>query len=151
MGVKLGMAAKLYYRVGGVASSLSDWEPLDNVKDNTLNLEKGEADVTTRGNLGWRATVGTLKDGSVEFEMIADPDDPGYAAMSDAYFGDLVIGLAVLDGAKETGTGLVADFSITSFSRSEPLEEAQTVKVTAKPTYSATAPVWMEAGVPALE
>lgn len=34
-----------------------------------LNLEKGEADVTTRANNGWRATKGTLKEGSIEFEM----------------------------------------------------------------------------------
>jgi hypothetical protein len=45
----------------------------------------------------------------------------------------------------------VADFSITKFSRNEKLEEAVTVSVTAKPTYSATAPVWMEAGTPSLD
>jgi hypothetical protein len=29
-----------------------------------------EAIVTTRGNAGWRATSATLKDGSIEFEMV---------------------------------------------------------------------------------
>ncbi len=33
--------------------------------------------------------------------------------------------------------------AITNFSRSEPLEEAIKVRVTAKPTYSANAPEWM--------
>ena len=150
MSVKTGMEAKLYYKVGGVAGA-GDWVELTDIKDNTLNLEKGEADVTTRGNNGWKATVGTLKSGSVEFEMVWNPEDAGFAAISDAYFQDQVIGLAILDGAKETGTGLVADFAITNFSRKEPLEEAVTVSVTAKPTYSATAPVWMEAGDPPLE
>ena len=149
MSVKTGMEAKLYYTAGGVAGQ-GDWLELTNIKDNTLNLEKGEADVTTRGNNGWKATVGTLKSGSVEFEMVWDPADAGFAAISAAYFGDAVIGLAILDGAKETGTGLVADFAITNFSRKEPLEEAVSVSVTAKPTYSATAPVWMEAGEPPL-
>jgi len=149
MSVKTGMEAKLYYKAGGVAGQ-GDWLELTNIKDNTLNLEKGEADVTTRGNNGWKATVGTLKSGSVEFEMVWDPEDAGFAAISAAYFGDAVIGLAILDGAKETGTGLVADFAITNFSRKEPLEEAVSVSVTAKPTYSATAPVWMEAGQPPL-
>ena len=39
--------------------------------------------------------------------------------------------------------GLRASFSITKFSRNEPLEEAITVSVTAKPTYSDNPPEWM--------
>jgi hypothetical protein len=35
---------------------------------------------------------------------------------------------------------------ITNFSRDEPLEEAITVKVTAKPTYSTNAPQWKTIG-----
>jgi len=42
---------------------------------------------------------------------------------------------------------LDADFSITSFSRKEPLEEAISVSVAAKPTYSTRAPAWVEPGV----
>ena len=144
MAVKLGMEAKLYFDPSGVGGST--WTELTNVRDNTLNLEKGEADVTTRGNSGWRATVGTLKDGSVEFEMVWDPDDDGFDAIQDAYFNDSVIGLAIMDGDIDTGTGLMADFSITNFTRNEPLEEAMTVSVTAKPTYSTSAPVWLEQG-----
>jgi TP901-1 family phage major tail protein len=145
MSAKTGMQAKLYYKVGGVAAQ-GDWVELTNIKDNTLNLEKGEADVTTRANGGWKATIGTLKSGSVEFEMVWDPDDAGFDAVSDAYFNDQVIGLAILDDEIESGTGLMADFAITNFSRKEPLEEAITVSVTAKPTYSETAPVWIEKG-----
>lgn len=32
---------------------------------------------------------------------------------------------------------------VTSFSRNEPLEEAITVSVTVKPTYSVTPPAWV--------
>lgn len=39
-----------------------------------------------------------------------------------------------------------ADCTIIDFSREEPLEKALTVKVTAKPTYSANAPVWKKVG-----
>lgn len=148
MSVKTGMNAKLFYKVGGVAG-VGDWKELSNIKDNTLNLEKGEADVTTRGNNGWKATVGTLKSGSVEFEMVWDTADDGFKALSEAYFEDKAIGLAILDGPSDSGTGLIADFAITNFSRKEPLEEGMTVSVTAKPTYSATAPRWTEAGVAA--
>lgn len=138
MSIKLGMEAKLYY---GAAGSTASTE-LTNVKDVTLNLESGEADVTTRANAGWRATVGTLKTGSVEFEMIWDSDDAGFTAIKDAYFNNEPIALAILDEAG--GEGLDADFSITNFSRKEALEQAITVSVTAKPTYSTRAPAWVE-------
>ena len=134
MAIKLGMEAKLYYGAAGATANTE----LTNVKDVTLNLETGEADVTTRG---WRATVATLKNGSVEFEMIWDTSDAGFTAIREAYFNNTAIALAILDGAN--GEGLDADFSITNFTRNEPLEEAMTVSVTAKPTYSTRAPAWV--------
>lgn len=144
MAIRLGMQAKLYFKVGGV-SAVGSWTELGNVKDLTLNLETGEADVTTRANGGWRATVGTLKEGSIEFEMVWDTSDAGFTAIKDAFFSNAAIGLAVMDqGINTTGSqGLQADCSITSFSRNEALEEAITVSVTAKPTYSTTAPAWV--------
>ncbi len=144
MAIRLGMDAKLYYKVGGVGGSGS-WEELVNVKDVTLNLETGEADVTTRGNAGWRATAATLKEGSIEFEMVWDTGDAGFTAIKNAYFNNAKIGFAIMDGdiAASGSQGLQADFSITNFSRKEALEEALTVSVTAKPTYSTTAPQWV--------
>jgi len=139
MGIKLGMQAKLYYGPAGATAATK----LTNVKDLTLNLETGEADVTTRGNQGWRATIATLKNGSVEFEMVWDTTDAGFNAIQQAYFNNTAIAFAVLDG--ENGEGLDADFSITNFTRNEPLEEAITVSVTAKPTYSTRAPTWKQA------
>ena len=68
MPVKLGLDAKLFQNTGTYATPT--WDEITNVRDLTLNLEAGEADVTTRGNAGWRATVATLKDGSIEFEMV---------------------------------------------------------------------------------
>ena len=145
MGIKLGMEARLYFKVGGVDGP-GDWNELTNVRDVTLSLESGEADVTTRANAGWRATVATLKEGSVEFEMIWDTSDAGFTALKDAYFGNELIGLQVLDGAiDDPGVqGLKADFSVTNFSRNEPLEEAINVSVTLKVTYSTTPPTWIE-------
>ena len=140
MSIKLGMDAKLNYKAGGQGGS-GAWTALGNVKDVTLNLETGEADVTTRANSGWRAMVATLKNASVEFEMVWDTGDNGFKAIKDAFFANAPIGLQVLDAA--AGQGLQADFSITNFSRKEGLEEALTVSVTAKVTYSATAPSWI--------
>lgn len=140
MAIKLGMEAELLYKVGGQGGA-GAWTAMDNVRDVTLSLEAGEADVTTRANAGWRATVATLKEASVEFEMVWDTADAGFAAIKDAFFDNGVIGLQILDGA--AGEGLQADFSITNFSRNEALEEAITVSVTAKVTYSDTAPTWI--------
>ena len=58
---------------------------------------------------------------------------PG-AACCDCVIGDAVINL-VADQA---------DFMITNFSRNEALEEAITVSVSAKVTYSTSAPTWLD-------
>lgn len=143
MAIRLGMDAKLYRNSADYASPT--WAEVKNVKDLTLNLEASEADVTTRGNAGWRATIAALKDGSIEFEMVWDTADADFTALKNAFFDSTPLDFAVLDGDIETaGTqGLRAVMSITGFSRSEALEEAITVSVTAKPTYSANPPTWM--------
>jgi len=143
MTIKLGMEAKLYRNTGTYA--LPTWVEMINVKDLTLNLEAGEADVTTRGNAGWKATIAALKDGSIEFEMVWDTADADFTAIQQAFFGNTDLEFAVMDGdVASTGSqGLRALMAITNFSRSEALEEAIGVSVTAKPTYSANPPEWM--------
>ena len=143
MTVKLGLDAKLFRNTADYATPT--WDEITNVRDLTLNLEAGEADVTTRGNDGWRATVATLKDGSIEFEMVWDSEDTDFTAIRDAFLNKTAVEMAVLDGdVVTTGSqGLRASFMVTSFSRNEPLEEAITVSVTMKPTYSANPPEWM--------
>ena len=88
---------------------------------------------------GWRLTAATLKEASVEFEMVWDPNDGGFSAIKEAYFSAEPLALFVSDGNEK---GLDADFVVTSFSRSEPLEEALTVSVTCKPTLVNRAPTW---------
>lgn len=143
MAVKLGLDAKLYRNTGTFASP--SWNEVINVKDLTLNLEAGEADVTTRGNNGWRATVATLKDGSIEFEMVWDTEDLDFAAIRDTFLNRASMEFAVMDGGiMDAGSqGLRATCMVTNFSRNESLEEAITVSVTVKPTYSVNAPVWL--------
>jgi len=140
MSHKLGMNCKFYYS----DTLLSDtsgpdtvtWNEIENVRDLTLNLETGEADVTTRANNGWRATAATLKDGSIEFEMLWDTGDAAFGALKDAWANSTEIALAAMDGDIETteSEGLAGNFTVTNFSRSEPLEEGVTVSVTVKPS-----------------
>jgi len=133
----LGMNAKIYQ--GAAAADPSTLDPstlteMGNVKDVTLSLEAGEADVTTRANSGWRATAPTLRECSCEFEMVWKPGDVGFEAIKSAFLTAGTVALAVLTGAhNESGAeGPVGNWSITNFSRSEALEEAVTVSVTAK-------------------
>ena len=137
------MDAKLYYCAAGIGGTPT-WSELTNVKNVTLNLQKGEADVTTRANNGWKATAATVKEGSIEFEMVWDTTDAGFTAIKTAWFNSSIIGIAAMDGpiATNGSQGLWADCQVIDFSREEPLEEAITVKVTVKPTYSANAPIW---------
>lgn len=136
--IVLGIDTVLYR---GQAGATADTE-VENVKDVTVNLESGEADVTTRKTKGWRASVATLKDASVEFQILYDTEDEDFQAFQEAYFQNTPIALFISDGA---GSGLDADFSITAFSQEQPLEDAVKVNVTAKPTASTRAPVWKTA------
>jgi len=140
MGFRLGFEGVLNYKAGGQGAG-GNWAELTNAKDVTLNVEKGEADATTRANSGWKATVAALKDGSIEWEMVWDTDDAGFTAIKNSFFDDTIIGLQILD--TDGGEGLQADFMVTNFSRSEPLEGVMTVSVTVKITYSATPPSWI--------
>jgi len=128
----LGMNAKIYQGAAGAA--LGTLAEMGNVRDVTLNLEAGEADITTRANSGWRATAPTLRECTAEFEMVWKPGDAGFNAVKTAFLTSATLELAILDQDKAIAgaQGPKGSFSITSFSRNEALEEAITVSVTAK-------------------
>jgi hypothetical protein len=128
----LGMNAKIYQ--GSAGATLATLTEMGNVKDVTLTLEAGEADITTRANSGWRATAPTLRQCTAEFQMLWKPGDGGFNAVKSAFLSAGTLRLAILTGNKATtgSEGPLGDFSITNFSRSEPLEEGVTVSVTAK-------------------
>lgn len=71
--------------------------------------------------------------------------DDDFAAIRDAFLNRTGIEFAVMDGdiATAGSQGLRALCAVTNFSRNEALEEAITVSVTVKPTYSTTAPARM--------
>ena len=135
MAIVLGLDAKLLRGAAGATGATE----VTNVKDLTLSLESGDADVTTRAMQGWKASVATLKEASLEFGMIYDTEDADFTAFQTAYFSNTPLALFVTDG---DGHGLDADWSITGFSVEQPLEEAMSVSVTAKPTASTRAPSW---------
>ena len=99
----LGMNAGLYQ--GAATETDPDlMTEVDNVRDVTLSLEAGEADITTRGNSGWRATAPTLQECSVEFQMVWRPDDAVFDAIKAAFLSTGTVALAIFD-QKRTVTG----------------------------------------------
>ena len=125
--ISLGKDAKIYFGSSGSTASTE----MSNVTDVNVEFTRGEADTTTRANQGWRSTSPTLRECTVTFDMLWDPDDEGFAAILAAYLADDgLVALLVLD--KAGGQGPDADFSITGFSESQPLDEAIKASVTAK-------------------
>ena len=144
--VVLGLDAKVYRNTGTYETPT--WVEMPNVRDLTLTIEKGEADATTRAAGGWKQSVATVKEATVEFEMVWDTADQGFLAIQNAFFNNTPVDLAIMDGPLppapgKKSTGLRALFDVLKFNRNEPLQEVLTASVTLKPTYG-EAPVWME-------
>lgn len=145
MSVQLGMDCVLYRNSGNYSSPV--WNECANVRDNTLNMETAKADVTTRGNNGWRANAPTLKEGSIEFEALWDLTDANFAAMFTAFLNNTPLDMLVLDQAIASGSaqGLRAVMMVTKCSRKEPLEDATKADVMIEPTYASNPPRWVSA------
>ena len=149
MAVVLGMNAKLYRSTGTIGSPT--WVEIDTVRDVTLSLETGEADVTTRAAGGWRESIATLRDATLEFEMVVDSGGAHFTALKNAFTAGTSLEFLILDGSNSVAgsQGLQAEMMIMSFSRNEALEEALTVSVSAKPTkptaVTGAAPTWYTA------
>ena len=88
--------------------------------------------------LNWAVPVGRIQKSPFEhlWMLLAE------GLLTIAFFSNTPLSLFVTDG-DTTAHGLDADFSVTGFTVDQPLEEAVTVKVTAKPTASDRAPVWV--------
>lgn len=144
MAFQQGMFAKAYY--GAEDAALASLTEMSNVTDVTVSMEAGESDVTTRANQGWRATASTLKECTAEFEMVYDPGDAAFTAVKNAFLNGTTISAAFLTGAKavENSEGPYGNWSVTSFTRSEALEEAIKYSVTLK---MAEFDSWIEDGV----
>ena len=133
MSVKLGLDAKIYFCAAGIGGTPT-WTELTNVKNVTLNLQKGEADVTTRANSGWKGIAPTLRECTATFSMVWKPGDAGFDKIKSAYLSGEAVEGAFLSGDREDSgsEGPRASWSVTGFDRNEELEQAITVDVTMK-------------------
>ena len=122
MAIVIGLDVKL---LRGTAGATAVTEVI-NVKDLTLKEASLE--------------FGILYD-TLEFRIMYDTEDADFTAFQTAYFSNTPMALFVTDGK---GQGLDADWSIIGFSVEQPLEEAMSVSVTAKPNAATRAPSWMQ-------
>lgn len=140
--IVIGLEAKLLYGTAGTQGTTV----ADNVKDVSLSLEAGSADITTRAAAGWRVKKATLKEGSLEFEMNYDTEETLCSTVLNNFLTGTPMAFFVSDGH---GTGLDADWTLTNCSMEQPLEEAITLSVTAEPTNiggtQGRAPQWVTA------
>jgi len=129
--VRRGIDAALYRNLGTYASP--NWSEVGNLRDVTLNMEKDDADATTRANDGWSASVGTLKSGSIDGQLtVKRTADEHFEAFRDSYFNSTPIELLVLNGPiDEVGVrGLRGTFEAMSFTENQPMGDIQTADVT---------------------
>lgn len=107
---------------------------IKNCKDLTVSLEKAEADASTRDNNGWRATVGTLKDASIEFTVLNKVGDTAFATIQALFMSGDPCDVEISDA----GGTLLLTCEVMQFNVNQNLEEVIAADVTLKPTQSST-------------
>lgn len=130
-------------------------------RDVTLNLDKNLADLSSRASGGWAQQVSTLKNASIDFQILWRPDDAVFTEMLARYLDGCPVCMCIMDGEVFwSGTttvanasscvgitpyvvsGLYADFTVNTFSRGEPLQEGVTADINIVPTVGAIRPQW---------
>lgn len=122
------------------------WNEIVSTRDITISDNYAEADVSRRGE-GLKQTEPSLREITIDFEMVWDTADEDFAALYTAYAAKTLVELAYADGAIGTlgtvasgGTADVQAFrvscKIVKWEKSLPLEGAATVSITAKPCYT---------------
>ena len=136
MSVTRGKDFKLYRNTDDPYDNSPTWSEVTNVRDVTRSLEAALADASIRGS-DFRLQVPTLKDFSVDFQMVYDPDDTHYDAMEDAYFENEGQEFVILDGPISTvgSKGIRFQGYISNFSVNEALEDVGLTDVSIVPGY----------------
>jgi hypothetical protein len=145
MSKQVGLDMYLYRNTGSYGTPT--WVVVENVRDLNGADSMAEADVSRRGTAvtgsGFKQNEPTLREMSFDWEMVRDEADADFTALRTAYAARTLVEFAFADGAiATTGTNYFRiECKIFGFERSEPLEGPNTYKVTAKPCYSANAPL----------
>jgi hypothetical protein len=137
MADKIGLECKVYRTASPLTSTAyggASWLEAKNVRDVSIDLSKGEADMSTRAST-WRETRGTLKEGPVTMTVKWDVNDALCAALLASWLNNTMLGLAFLDGAVSGAgaQGPAGNYECINFPRNEQLEEGVMIEVVVKP------------------
>ena len=137
---KLGLNAKMYRNTGTYVTPV--WSEVNAIRDLTIADSMSEADVTRRSSGGWRETIATLREASVDFDMVNVAGDTQIQSIRAAYAARTASEFTIMDdGIAVSGArGIRASFQVVKFELSQELENAQMYSVTIKPTPAANPP-----------
>lgn len=88
------------------------------IKDLTLNLERDDADATTRADEGWENIEPGQGRWGAEFDIVNTTGDTAYAALRAAFIAGTQVTTSVAD---DDGESVVGECSVMRFTRNEPL------------------------------
>lgn len=147
MSTKLGLTARLYYNSGTYAAPV--WVDTSSLihGDVTLNLDKGDADVSTRIS-NYKKHKGTMKDVGLSFSLLCrDAANAVYLAFLDSWANGTLMDMLVLTGPRDVAgnDGPRMFMEVFKFDRAEPLENAIAYSVEMKTALDDddTEPVWV--------
>ncbi len=138
----LGLNAKAYYSVSLLAStsaaSSQTWVEMADVKNVTLGLTKDEFDISTRGDGGYKLTVGTLLAPVATFNSVWRPSDAALLALLTAFLPPAGTEIALLFMDFDKGTsgarGFAANFNVFNFPINQDLPNALMSDIVVKPS-----------------
>lgn len=140
MSVYVGIDMYLYRNTASYATPT--WVIVENVKDLTATDTYAEADVSRRATgtaaAGIKQLEPTLREISIEWDMIRDEADTDFTALRTAHAARTLVDIALASGLIATvGTNYFrVECKLFEFGRNEALEDANIYHVVAKPCYS---------------
>lgn len=134
MGTIKGLDCDFMINTGTYASAT--WVEVGAVVNVTIDDELTEVDASRRSSGGWREMVTTLRDMTVNVDVIKDIDDPGFLALFAAATDKTPIEIAIVDGDNTVdGTDYVNFMSIiTQWNKPQELEGVVQIAAVFRPT-----------------
>jgi hypothetical protein len=142
--VTVGWASKLYYN--SAAYDTPTWVEIPIARDVKVTMTADEADVTTRGALGWKQMIQGLRELSFEFQIVHDPEDEVWEYLRSAFWSNTPIDLWAADQvySDADAQGPRGVCAVFGFDKNEALSEGVVHDLVAKNTYSEDPPTWHE-------
>ncbi len=135
----LGKDCKFYLKTAALTGlptmAEPGWTELDLVKDVEVDRSTEKADVSCRGNSGFKSTAATVKNATIKTSIKLAPGSSLLNALEDAWMNSTEIAAAALTGPKtpaagQTTRGLAGNWTVTDFSEKQPLNEAVVYDIT---------------------